>query len=66
MIAFRVSDMNSVRCTSAVSRAVKAVDREAVVHVDLATLTVEVESRKASAAQLSAAINRAGYSATTA
>jgi copper chaperone len=62
MIAFQVSDMTSERCASAVTRAVKAVDRAAQVHVDLANFTVEIEAGKATARQLSDAILRAGYS----
>jgi len=45
-----------------VTRALKAVDRSALVRVDLASLVVEIEPTKASARQLSDAIRRAGYS----
>jgi len=62
MIAFQVSDMTDARGASAVTRALKAVDRSALVRVDLASLVVEIEPTKASARQLSDAIKRAGYS----
>ena len=62
MIAFQVSDMTSSRCAGAVTNAVKAVDRAALVRVDLATSTVEIEPTRANARQLSEAIRRAGYS----
>ncbi len=61
MIAFRINDMTCSRCSSAVTKALKAVDRAAVVSVDLSTCTVEIEPTTASARQLSEAINRAGY-----
>ena len=62
MIAFVVSDMTTARCASAVTKAVKAVDRLARVQVDLTTGTVEIEPGKASARLLSDAIRQAGYS----
>jgi len=62
MIAFQVSDMTCARCAGAVTRALKAVDHSALVRVDLTTFTVEIETSKASARQLSDAIKRAGYS----
>jgi copper chaperone len=62
MIAFQVSDMTSSRCAGAVTKALKDVDHAAVVRVDLATFTVEIEPSSATARQLSDAIKRAGYS----
>jgi copper chaperone len=62
MIAFQVSDMTSARCAGVVTRALKAVDHAALVRVDMATLTVEVEPSRADARELSDAIKRAGYS----
>jgi len=61
MIAFEVNDMTCGRCVSAITRAVQAVDREATVQVDLATHRVEIATRAAGAAALSAAIEQAGY-----
>ena len=62
MIAFQISDMTSARCAGAVTKALKEVDRSALVRVDLATFTVEIEPSSATARQLSDAIKRAGYS----
>jgi len=62
MIAFQVSDMTCARCAGAVIKALKAVDHAALVRVELATFTVEIEPAKANARQLSDAIKRAGYS----
>ncbi len=62
MIAFQVSDMTNSRCAGAITRALKEVDRGAVVRVDLATFTVEIEPSTATARELSDAIKRAGYS----
>lgn len=44
------------------TKALKAVDHAALVRVDLATFTVEIEPSSATARQLSDAIKRAGYS----
>jgi copper chaperone len=63
MIAFRITDMRDARGATAVTRAVKALDRAAVVRIDLPTRTVEIEPAKASARQLGDAIRQAGYSA---
>ena len=54
--------MTSARCAGAVTRALKSVDRAALVRVDMATFTVEIEPSSANARQLSDAIKRAGYS----
>jgi len=62
MIAFQVSDMTSARCAGAVTKALKAADHAALVRVDLATFTVEIEPSSATARQLGDAIRRAGYS----
>ena len=62
MVAFQISDMTGARCAGAVIKAVKAVDHAAMVRIDMATLTVEIEPSKADARALSDAIKRAGYS----
>jgi len=62
MIAFQVSDMTTNRCAGAVVKALKAIDHRAIVRVDMATFTVEIEPSKAGARELSNAIKRAGYS----
>lgn len=54
--------MTCARCAGAVIKALKAVDHAALVRVELATFTVEIEPAKANARQLSDAIKRAGYS----
>lgn len=54
--------MTDARSAGVVTRALKAVDRSAQVHVDMTTHTVEIEPTKANARQLSEAIKRAGYS----
>jgi copper chaperone len=62
MIAFQVSDMTCAHCAGAITKALKEEDHSALVRVDLATFTVEIEPSKATARQLSDAIKRAGYS----
>ena len=62
VIAFQVVDMTSARCAGVVTKALKAVDHAALVRVDMATFTVEIEPSSATARQLSDAIKRAGYS----
>ena len=54
--------MTSARCAGAVTKALKAVDHVALVPVDLATFTVEIEPSCATARQLSDEIKHAGYS----
>jgi copper chaperone len=62
VIAFHVSNMTSARCAGVVTKALKAVDHSALVRVDMATFTVEIEPSSATARQFSDAIKRAGYS----
>ena len=62
MIAFQVSDMTTARCAGVITKALKAADHGALVRVDMATFTVEIEPSSATARQLSDAIKRAGYS----
>jgi copper chaperone len=61
MIAFEVNDMTCGHCVSSITRAVKALDKDAEVRIDLATHRVEVEPATAGADQLAAAIEDAGY-----
>ena len=61
MIAFEVNDMSCGHCVGAITRAVKEVDGEAQVRIDLAAHRVEVEPATASAEELSHAIEEAGY-----
>ena len=62
MIELRVEGMTCGHCVSAVTRAVKAVDPEANVEVDLGTGKVRVAGRS-SAEALGKAIAEAGYPA---
>jgi copper chaperone len=61
MIAFEVNDMSCGHCVGAITRAVKEVDGEAQVRIDLAAHRVEVEPATASAEELANAIEEAGY-----
>ena len=61
MVAFQVSDMTCARFAGAVTEAPKSVDHAALVRVDLATFTVEIELSSATARQLRDAIKRVGY-----
>ncbi|KQY88303.1 heavy-metal-associated domain-containing protein [Pelomonas sp. Root1444] len=61
MLAFKVDDMNCGHCVSAIAQALKAVDPDARVSIDLARHLVCVEPAEADAGQLSVAITQAGY-----
>lgn len=61
MIAFEVHDMTCGHCVSAITRALKAADRDAQVQVDLASHRVLVEPGSAEAEELADAIKEAGY-----
>ena len=61
MISFQVDDMTCGHCVSSITKAVKAVDGEAKVQIDLATHRVDIESTRIDAADLSDAIKEAGY-----
>jgi copper chaperone len=65
MIELRIEGMTCGHCVSAVTRAVKTVDPEANVQVDLGTGRVRVDSRS-SADALGKAIAEAGYPASPA
>ncbi|HEY0821878.1 MAG TPA: heavy-metal-associated domain-containing protein [Rhizobacter sp.] len=61
MIVFNVNDMTCGHCVGAVTKAVKAVDPDATVSVNLGTKRVEIDADDASAHELKAAIADAGY-----
>jgi copper chaperone len=61
MPAFHVADMTCGHCASTITRAVKAVDQDATVTVDLARHLVVVEPAATDAQALSDAIAGAGY-----
>ncbi len=63
MVTFQVNDMTCGHCVGTITKAVKAVDPNAQVNIDLAKHLVEIESTGAGATQLGAAINSAGYTA---
>jgi copper chaperone len=61
MIAFRIEDMTCGHCASTITQAVKAVDPQAQVRVDLGSHLVQIEPATGTAAALQAAIDEAGY-----
>ena len=60
MHQFKVENMTCSHCAQTVEKAVKSVDADAKVSVDLASKAVKVDSAAASG-QLLAAIRHAGY-----
>lgn len=62
MIAFEVNDMTCGHCAGAITRALKAVDRNATVRIDLARHRVEIDPGEADVQALRDAIEEAGYS----
>ena len=61
MLAFEVNDMTCGHCVSTITKALKAADKDAKVHIDLATHRVQVEPVSADAEELAQAIKDAGY-----
>jgi len=61
MISFSVSDMTCGHCVNSITKAVKALDQGAQVHIDLATHRVDIDPSEVSAADLSDAITEAGF-----
>ena len=61
MNTFEVKDMTCGHCVSTITKAIKAMDPDARVQIDLATHRVGIESSDASAAQWSDVIAQAGY-----
>lgn len=61
MIRFTVNDMTCGHCAATITKAVKGVDPQAEVRIDLPAHKVEIDSGKADAPALSAAIAEAGY-----
>lgn len=60
MYNFQVSDMTCSHCVATIMKAVKAVDSEASVKIDLANIAVEIESANPGA-RFAEAIEEAGY-----
>ncbi len=61
MTTFEIKDMTCGHCVGVITKAVKAVDANAVLQFDLATHRVTIEPSAADAAHLSEAIQQAGY-----
>lgn len=61
MIAFEVNDMSCGHCVSAIDKALKAVDRDAKVDIDLGRRLVQIQSAHAAVQALGDAIKEAGY-----
>ncbi len=61
MTTFEVKDMTCGHCVSTITKAVTAVDSGAKVQIDLATHRVTIDQTEADAAELSRAIEQAGY-----
>ena len=62
MLEFQVEDMISNLCAGTISDAIKTVDQDAVVEIDLAEHLVRIDSAMA-ADDIESAIRNAGYSA---
>ena len=61
MVSFQVMDMFSCRSVGAITKCVKALDRDATVRIDMSTHWVEIDSGWAQEQELSDAIGRAGF-----
>ena len=61
MTTFEVKDMTCGHCVSAITQAVRAVDPDARLQIDLPTHRVSIDSTAADAAALSDVIKEAGY-----
>ena len=61
MISFQVSDMTCGHCVNAITKAVKAADKDAAVQIDLAAHRVDIQTGTVDGAALAAAIRNAGY-----
>ena len=61
MTTFEIKDMTCGHCVGVITKAVKAVDANAVLQIDLATHRVDIDAPAADSAHLSEAIQQAGY-----
>ena len=61
MLAFQVTDMTCGHCAGKINQALRAVDPDAQVAVDLAARRVSIQPASASAGDLGDAIRGAGY-----
>lgn len=62
MITFEVKDMTCGHCVSTITKALKSLDKDAQVNVDLGKQLVQIEPGDCDAQELSEAIKEAGYS----
>ena len=62
MITFEVKNMTCGHCVSTITRALKSLDRDALVNVDLGKKIVQIQPGDSDAQELSDAIKEAGYS----
>ena len=61
MSTFQVNDMTCGHCARTIRNALGALDPQAKVSIDVGSRRVEVDSARATAAQLRSAIEQAGY-----
>ena len=61
MISFEVNDMTCGHCVSTITKAVKAVDKDARLTIDMDNHRVDIEANEAGADALRDAIKEAGY-----
>lgn len=61
MITFEVQDMTCGHCVSTITKALKAVDANARVQIDLAAHRVQIEPTESTEQELRDAIQEAGY-----
>lgn len=61
MITFEVNDMTCGHCASSITKAVKSLDQDARIAIDLASHRVQIEPLAANAEALRHAIQEAGY-----
>jgi len=61
MISFQVNNMTCGHCVGAITKALKAADATANLRFDLEAQRVDIEAGQADAAELSQAIQQAGY-----
>ncbi len=61
MITFEVDEMTCGHCVRSITQAVRSIDRDAGVQIDLASHRVAVESARLDAGALAQAIRAAGY-----
>ena len=61
MVTFQVNDMTCGHCVNSITEAVRSLDPDAKVKIDLARHQVEIESNQTEAGKLAKVIKEAGY-----